>query len=798
MEAAMKTRFFWSTLVLLSALALASACTDPLWEDDWDGTGPGPTPDSGQAYADTSGLCTDPNGDYDSDGIPNGDEGCLSGRDSDGDKIPDWQDLDSDNDKVPDNVEKGTKASTGKCAGGTPPKDKWPCDSDGDQLPDYLDKDSDGDGLMDGAEDANGDGLVGCCLAKCKTPGSYQQQKCKLVTSTPAKPTDGCGAGQQCVKGSCVPSLAFQCSEGETSTKKKDTFGDGKLDNERGTFICRDATEDKPIGRKPVLYKTSDTAKGDWHVAMEKSAKYGEMGIASAPKKMVAAAIDHENLAEEVAGFILSKDCTQAKIQDVLTSLIGSVQSIGGTVTQRASGVQGKSHDKYDTVQGTILDIKVSSASNVSTLRNELVAKFLGQQMSSMSNLPQPFGTSTSEFVVKFSTVKRVAFQKDSKGNLVKDSKGYPMDSGDKTKWRTIVIGAVASKTNDMDPKRKTGFIVEDLSNGTAVAIYTDKVGDECDVGTITSLPIADIIWVIDESGSMNDNRKDIVNNANNFFSRALSSGLDFRMGVTNVCNPSGSYKAAVGKFCSKISTTSSDMGGTDRFLLPSEQTIFSSCINNPPGYEGSSEYGLVNAKEAVKKHLPRATGATDKIRPQATLVIIVATDEFPQSMSSTIGSSNSKTCTLPASNQTAVDTAVLPYLSLFSGITDPEATAMFHVIGGVCNNTCNAYVAHGYKELAQKLSGQWADVCQKNLGNTLQVIIDTITGAASPVVLEYVPISASLAVAMDAVAISRSRTNGFDFRSASNSLVFINVKYKKGSEVIASYKRWEGQTIIK
>ena len=44
----------------------------------------------------------------------------------------------------------------------------------------------------------------------------------------------------------------------------------------------------------------------------------------------------------------------------------------------------------------------------------------------------------------------------------------------------------------------------------------------------------------------------------------------------------------------------------------------------------------------------------------------------------------------------------------------------------------------------------------------------------------------------MDGVEIKRSRTNGFDYRSASNSLVFINVKYKKGSEVIASYKRWQ------
>ncbi len=155
-------------------------------------------------------------------------------------------------------------------------------------------------------------------------------------------------------------------------------------------------------------------------------------------------------------------------------------------------------------------------------------------------------------------------------------------------------------------------------------------------------------------------------------------------------------------------------------------------------------------------------------------------------------------TCKLPATTQTSVDAALSKYLNLYSGVTDSEAASMFHVIGGVCSNSCNAYVAHGYKELAQKLGGQWADVCQKNLGNTLQVIIDTIIGKASPVVLDYVPISSSLAVAMDAVEVKRSRTNGFDYRTNGNSLVFINVKYKKGSEVIASYKRWERQVQIK
>ena len=140
-------------------------------------------------------------------------EGCA--RDSDGDKVPDWQDLDSDGDKIPDKVE-GNKGKDGKCEEGG----SWPCDTDGDKVPDYLDTDSDGDGLKDGEEDQNGDGLVGCCLEQCNKPDAmWQKSNCKLSN-------EGCGEGQNCTAGKCVPAALFKCAEGETSAKKKDTFGD--------------------------------------------------------------------------------------------------------------------------------------------------------------------------------------------------------------------------------------------------------------------------------------------------------------------------------------------------------------------------------------------------------------------------------------------------------------------------------------------------------------------------------------------------------------------------------------------
>ena len=125
---------------------------------------------------------------------------------------------------------------------------------------------------------------------------------------------------------------------------------------------------------------------------------------------------------------------------------------------------------------------------------------------------------------------------------------------------------------------------------------------------------------------------------------------------------------------------------------------------------------------------------------------------------------------------------------------TNPEAKTIVHMIGGVCNNTCNAEIGHGYNELVKTTGGITADVCQSNLGATLQIIIDTITGQASPAKLEYVPISASLAVAIDKTQLQRSRVQGFDYAPSSNTLIFIGVPFPKGSQVVASYRRYKDQ----
>ena len=558
---------------------------------------------------------------------------------------------------------------------------------------------------------------------------------------------------------------------------------------------CKEISPINPHGHKPVTLRHNGA--GDWLAAMDHSSKYNDLKILAPALKMAAAIIDHRDVNQEVAGFILSRDTKLQDIQDELSGIITTISNTppggSGAATVRASGTQKPSHDLFPSIKGTIMDVTLDKVTNVSAVRNYLAALLLGRPLSHLSNLPGAFGAQQTKFVVRFVTVKRFQQKINSTtGKPEVDKNGYSIDTGNKAQWRVVIMGSVARQSAYQNVNRETGLVADDLSNGTAFTRATGKlINNGCETSVIQNLPVADIIWVVDESGSMSDNRKDIVANANNFFNRALSSGLDFRMGVTNVCTPMGSYKYAVGKFCSAVNPSTSHDGGEDRFLLPNEQHIFSSCVQNPPGYEGGSEYGLVNARSAVEKHLPRAANDPKKVRHNATLAIIVVTDEIPNSLTNTIGYSNYKQCVLPPGTQTLLDINLKEYLDLFSGKINLEAQAMFHVIGGTCNNSCGAQVAHGYRELAQKLGGQVGDVCQKNLGNTLQVIINSILGKVSPIQMKYTPISSTLAISINGMAVKRSRVKGFEYNSASNSISFINIPYQKGSKVVIGYKRW-------
>jgi len=81
--------------------------------------------------------------------------------------------------------------------------------------------------------------------------------------------------------------------------------------------------------------------------------------------------------------------------------------------------------------------------------------------------------------------------------------------------------------------------------------------------------------------------------------------------------------------------------------------------------------------------------------------------------------------------------------------------------------------------------------------GTGLATVTDSSTRECDPFVLTKNPV-ADIIWVVDNVKLTRSRTKGFDYVGFSNSLVFIGMSISKNSQVVASYRRWVKQAVLK
>lgn len=450
-----------------------------------------------------------------------------------------------------------------------------------------------------------------------------------------------------------------------------------------------------------------------------------------------------------------------------------------GSLTAPSAGVESKSPDGFSDIKEITWRVQSNSHFPADSLRPLLAAALLGRQVTEITGDPHLVPTITRSVEIRLTLVLR------------KD---------------TLAISAALADAGSLARPDSGAFAwIEDLSNGSA--LFRPGSGSStsfhCAVQRIKSTPMADVIWVSDESGSMNDNRQDVVNNATTFFNRAQAAGLDFRMGVTGVKKPAPG--SPPGKFCSVESADRYHDGGEDRFLLPTEKDIFKGCIVNPPFYEGGEEYGLTGAYHAVMEHLPRGS-EPGKIRPGAHLAVIILTDEAPhelkpggdfQGHGGFLSSTDYKgsSCTLAPHKSQMLDDFLKPFKQLFSGKGPhgAESRATVHLIGGGCNSSCSADNAYGYKELASLTGGRVGDICQKNLASTLQIIINSIAATASGIVLDRPPVTSTLRIALDGKIVPRHPSTGFMFHAAGRSLTFHQVPVRKGQQIVAAFRHFDG-----
>lgn len=261
---------------------------------------------------------------------------------------------------------------------------------------------------------------------------------------------------------------------------------------------------------------------------------------------------------------------------------------------------------------------------------------------------------------------------------------------------------------------------------------------------------IVDILWVIDDSGSMANQRRTLVSNFDRFVSELLTLKVDFQMGVT--------------------STNATDQGklrGTTKIIkntTPNQKQVFEANTTFPAS-RTRWEQGLRMAQFAVSGPNVASGGANEGfVRPKAALAVIVVSDEddssygepdyYARAFRSSKGKGN-------------------------------EGLVTFSTIGGTPPQGCTpageqqfygslAEPAFRYSAVSAKTGGVVGSICDQSFEATLRQIAQALNTLRRVFPLTLKPVNGVVSVRVNGALVASDPVSGWQYRADTNSIVFL------------------------
>lgn len=320
------------------------------------------------------------------------------------------------------------------------------------------------------------------------------------------------------------------------------------------------------------------------------------------------------------------------------------------------------------------------------------------------------------------------------------------------TAWTSFSVSAVVDSNDPDEPQvgvGLTGLGAEDqIFEETFTQNYNDAV---------------DVLWVVDNSGSMSSAINQVMLNFDHFIGQFVSLGLDFHLGVvtTDMDNPTQS---------GRLQGPTLVIDSTN----PDPHAAFLEVVNL--GTNGSgSEKGFAATQAALTEPLLSTTNA-GFLREDAALATIVVTDEDEDS-----------TITPPAFATWYTTLKTDPTKVSFSAICgDPEFIGCQDPFG----TGITATGGFKYVEAAGLTGGIWESICTSDWDVALQHLSVTAAGMSYEFPLTNTPSSlASLVVTVDGVEPPYSIIDGWIYESSTNSVVFDGTAIPApGAQIVVSY----------
>ncbi len=561
---------------------------------------------------------TDPlNPDTDADGLRDGIEAAS---------CTDPLNPDSDDDGILDGIEDKNGDGVFQLASG----ETNPCDPD-----------TDGDGLHDGCEDANRDGIfsegeTNPRSADTDRDGLDDGVECSgrvnhcadfdHPLSCPSDPrsadTDGDGLNDAIEKFS-------DYRNGATDPRNPDTDGDtlpdgledfnknGRWDEALGELdpTTPETYPGKPDAENPIkdACKT-DTLRptqaiidqrGDWLFLVEPHYLVSPLTLQGVSSPYIAAtAID--DATQPLAAFVISKPPESGAI-DAATELDYLDDRLG------LAPFFPRSFRAWDDFQGRTATYHLSGATSTRAMRDQMLATMLGLEAATIAGLPGPGAGAASTYEMRVTVLYRSA-------------------------QRVIVVATFTPADQDID--EDIALAIRNLTNGTALAQDQDEHTPSCEMFTIAQLPMADFIFIIDDSSSMKEEQDAVFAAASSLFAAVTQTFIEARWSVASV-EHDGNSGVSAANVCGMLNHPKGPDGSVwasfeqvnDFLCKVKDPAGIQNCDPPPDDFFGHAEYGLKCAEVAIDYVQGRYTAAgvapmRDRQRAQAALIVIIMTDE--------------------------------------------------------------------------------------------------------------------------------------------------------------------------
>ncbi|MBN1334959.1 MAG: VWA domain-containing protein [Deltaproteobacteria bacterium] len=243
-----------------------------------------------------------------------------------------------------------------------------------------------------------------------------------------------------------------------------------------------------------------------------------------------------------------------------------------------------------------------------------------------------------------------------------------------------------------------------------------------------------DILWVVDNSPSMQQEQEEVANRFENFIYSFEQTNIEFHIGVI---------------------TTDMDIDNPDRATLLGDPPVLTPAVENyrdlfvervQVGLSGSDmERGLEAAYQAVTEPMISDRNA-GFLRSNAVLSIIIVSDEND---CSDRGALPADATNIDCYEHSEMLVPVAEYVSTFRAMrSDPSQVVGSAIVGPRRDEGCQASVpGTRYMNFAESLGGVEGNICEENFSGIMEDLGLTVSGVRASFQLTYTPVEHTIEV---------------------------------------------------